>query len=202
LKNADNKKLNLIKMYLKIYFFLFVILTGFLSCGTKNKSNIHILKPGVGVDDFVLGKITLEDITNCYGNKYSIDAFYFRPPLKRKIYSIKVAYDTIGISFSFGPDMKSVFCISVQAPFNGKTEKGITAGKSTFQDVEKAYGESSWSYLSDDLPKIQGIIKSYDGIQFFATVNETMLIADSVLIKYQDKVVAEIDIVAKKANKK
>jgi hypothetical protein len=83
----------------------------------------------------------------------------------------------------------------LKPPFQGKTEKGIILGLSTFEDVVKAYGETEWSYIGNWLLDPVALKKQYDGIGFYQDFSETMPVADSLLKEYLDNKVTEIVIV-------
>jgi hypothetical protein len=189
-------------MNLKIHLILYFIITCFLSCGSIEKDKEHVLRPGIGIDSISVSKVTLDYVISRYGHNYSTDTFYLHPPAERELYSIQVSYDTLGISFFFRSDMNSTICVSYQIPFQGKTDKGIVLGKSSFKDVEKVYGETNWEYVTDDFGHVKEISKPYNGIRFNAKINVLGRISYEQYKEYLDTVITEINIVELKESNK
>lgn len=184
-------------MHIKLDFFVLILILLSVCCLNKSKEDTHIIKSGIGYDNFIIDETTLSDIINYYGNNYRIDSAHWLPPMfdSTQIFSISYSYDTIGVTFSFYPDSNRVFCITVKPPFQGKTKEGIILGISTFEDVVKAYGETEWHYIGNWLLDPIALIKQYDGIEFFQDYSGTIPIADSLQKEYLENKVTEIVIV-------
>ena len=54
-----------------------------------------------------------------------------------------MAYPKLGLAFYMcqSDKRKQIFDIEMRAPFQAKTSKGITIGKSTLEDIYKIYGK-------------------------------------------------------------
>src|ERR1043165_3166057 len=116
----------------KSYFMVaLTILIGCLSAvsatiaqSTKQTNQIKVAREGVGVDGIRVGKSTMADIVKKYGKDYKWVTF--------KKYSYSMAYPKLGLAFYMcqSDKRKQIFDIEMRAPFEAKTSKGITIGKS------------------------------------------------------------------------
>jgi hypothetical protein len=163
---------------MRIHFVLFIITLGssLFSCRSSISENEHTLIAGKGFDNIEVEKTPLTEIIETCGNNFSIDTFYtpiFTPNDfltvdsvdRKRIYSIKYAFNNLGLAFFFRSNQQTPFSILIYSPFKGITDKGIILNKSTFNDVIKKYGETSWSFSGNT------IMKSYEGISFEDTVD-------------------------------
>ena len=102
---------------------------------TKQTNQIKVAREGVGVDGIRVGKSTMADIVKKYGKDYKWVSF--------KKYSYSMAYPKLGLAFYMcqSDKRKQIFDIEMRAPFQAKTSKGITIGKSTLEDIYKIYGK-------------------------------------------------------------
>lgn len=136
----------------------------------------YILVPGIGFNDFKIGKTTFEDIISKMGPNYRLDTFYvksteyiyFDDSLNNNeknidIYSIGIFYDSLGISFYKYKNKKTIFSIYFVSPACVITDKGIKLNESTFNDLITLYGQTEWLYTKDK------IFKEYNGIRFEQT---------------------------------
>jgi hypothetical protein len=96
---------------------------------------------GERLGSIYIGKSTIYDVIGTYGQDYKLK--------KHSRYSNTLVYEKLGLLFySCQADPKQeIFTIVMQPPFTVKTQKSITLGKSTFQDLFNKYGR--WSEISD-----------------------------------------------------
>jgi hypothetical protein len=102
----------------------------------KDKENkVKVLKEGVGFDGIAVGKSTESDVVKKFGKNYKLKT--------HKKYSYQMVYPN-GVSFYIcqSDKRKQIFDIEIRAPFEARTSKGVTLGKSTRQDIEKIYGKN------------------------------------------------------------
>ncbi len=116
---------------------------------TKQTNKVKIVREGVGFDGIVVGRSTMADVAKKFGKGYKLKA--------HKKYSYQMIYPN-GASFYYcqSDKRKQIFDIELRAPFEGKTSRGITLGKSTLEDIYKIYGKKS---------KDEGL--QYPGVSFF-----------------------------------
>ena len=119
---------------------------------------------GVGFGTFEIGKTQIEEVVKVLGNEYE--------EIIHKRYSIEIYYRRLGVSFYYyqGDDSHELFAIHFQAPFKGKTRKGISLNESTMEDVILAYGEPEWTSCKS----CNTWAVEYEGIKFFVE-RETQL---------------------------
>lgn len=96
---------------------------------------MDLIKEGVGVGGIKVGSSTSKDVEKKYGRAYLWE--------KNKKYSYQMTYPDKGLSFYIcqADARETIFLIEIKSPFKGKTTKGITIGRSTKQETEKAYGK-------------------------------------------------------------
>ena len=125
----------------------------------KSVTNLSVMRlipepPGKIVDGTIVfdgirvGKSTMADVAKKFGKDYKLKA--------HKKYSYQMVYPN-GVSFYVcqSDKRKQVFDIEIRAPFEAKTSKGITLGKSTLEDIQRIYGKNKDSGLQ------------YRGVSFF-----------------------------------
>jgi hypothetical protein len=129
---------------------LAVLLSCFLavSADAQSKSKEKIAKEGGGIEGLRVGKSTMADVVKKYGKNYQSKNF--------GKYSTAISYPKLGLAFYMcqTDKRKEIFDIEMRAPFAVKTSKGIILGKSTLDEVYKAYGKNK-----DGL--------EYKGVSFF-----------------------------------
>jgi hypothetical protein len=103
-------------------------------------TNAQELVDGEKLGNIQIGKSTIYDVIGLYGQDYKLK--------KNTDYSNVLVYEKLGLSFySCQADSEQeIFVVVMQPPFVVKTQRGITLGKSTFQDLFKKYGR--WSETS------------------------------------------------------
>lgn len=162
--------------YILKSFIILILFSVLLSCGeNKVKDEYHILIPGVGYDNFQLGKTTLEDIVNENGKDFRLDTFYRKTDRnspdntkdKGEIYSFGACYDNLGVRYFFYPNDSVIFSIILRPPFKGKTKEGIKLNESTFKDIVACYGDTLWAFSKGRMTK------DYSGIWFTQKSNCT-----------------------------
>jgi len=96
---------------------------------------IKVVREGVGFDGITVGKSTEADVIKKFGKNYKLKT--------HKKYSYQMIYPN-GVSFYIcqSDKRKQIFDIELRAPFEGRTTKGITLGKSTLEDIYKIYGRN------------------------------------------------------------
>src|SRR5687768_8545260 len=99
-----------------------------------DKVKAKVVREGVGFDGIVVGKSTMADVTKKLGKGYKLKT--------HKKYSYQMIYPN-GVSFYACQSDKrqQIFDIELRAPFEAKTSRGITIGKSTLEDIYKIYGK-------------------------------------------------------------
>ncbi len=114
----------------------------------KVTKKVKIVREGVGFDGLVVGKSTMADVAKRLGKDYKLKT--------HKKYSYQMIYPN-GLSFYIcqSDKRKQIFDIEIRVPFEAKTSKGITLGKSTKEDIQKIYGKTSDGGLQ------------YRGVSFF-----------------------------------
>lgn len=101
----------------------------------STKQKIKVVKEGVGFDGIVVGKSTDGDVVKKFGKSFKLK--------KHKKYSYQMIYPN-GVSFYYcqSDRRRQIFDIELREPFEGKTSRGITLGKSTLEDIQKIYGKN------------------------------------------------------------
>jgi hypothetical protein len=114
----------------------------------KQTNKVKVVREGVGFDGLVVGKSTMADVAKKLGKDYKLKT--------HKKYSYQMIYPN-GVSFYIcqSDKRKQIFDIELRAPFEAKTSKGITIGKSTKEDIQKIYGKTADGGLQ------------YRGVSFF-----------------------------------
>lgn len=120
---------------------------------SKQAGKVKVVREGVGFDGIKVGKSTEADVIKKFGKDF-----------KRKTYK-KYSYQLIypnGVSFYICQQdkRKQIFDIEIRAPFEAKTTRGITIGKSTLEDIFKIYGKKK--VREDGELDLQ-----YTGVSFF-----------------------------------
>lgn len=102
---------------------------------TKQANKIKVVQEGVGFDGIRVGKSTQADVIRKFGKNYKLKT--------HKKYSYQMIYPN-GVSFYIcqTDKRKQIFDIELRAPFEARTSRGITLGKSTLQDIQKIYGRN------------------------------------------------------------
>ena len=141
------------KSYLRVALAILVSCFLMFSVGeaqsTKQTNKLKVVREGVGFDGIVVGKSTMADVIKKFGKDYNLKT--------HKKYSYQLIYPN-GVSFYVcqADKRKQIFDIEMRAPFEAKTSKGITIGKSTLEDIYKIYGKKK---------KEEGL--QYPGVSFF-----------------------------------
>ena len=162
--------------------------------------------PGIGFGTFKIGKTTFGQVINNFGNNYSIDTFYVKSfsdlfsedtisltTQKKDIYSYRLYYASLGVSFFKYKDSKKIFSIYFQNPALAITDLGIKLNVDNFNEVIKKYGQTNWSYTTHK------IFKEYNGIRFEQYSNNKIpLITDKDTSFYLTKPITGISILKKK----
>ncbi len=104
--------------------------------GTKQTNKATVVKEGVGFNGIAVGRSTSADVAKKLGKDYKLKTY--------KKYSSQMIYPN-GLSFyyCFADNRKVIFDIEIRAPFQAKTSKGVTLGKSTLEDIYKVYGKTA-----------------------------------------------------------
>lgn len=102
----------------------------------KPTEQYKIAREGVGIEGIAVGKSTMADVEKKFGKNYKWTA--------HKKYSYSMAYPNLGLTFYMcqTDKRKEIFDIEIKQPYKAKTGKGIILGKSTVEDIYKAYGKS------------------------------------------------------------
>ena len=101
----------------------------------KQTNKTKVVQEGVGFDGIRVGKSTQADVIKKFGKNYKLKT--------HKKYSYQMIYPN-GVSFYIcqTDKRKQIFDIELRAPFETRTSKGITLGKSTLDDIYKIYGRN------------------------------------------------------------
>ena len=104
--------------------------------GTKQTNKAMVVKEGVGFNGIAVGRSTSADVAKKFGKDFKLKTY--------KKYSSQMIYSN-GLSFyyCFADNRKVIFDIEIRAPFQAKTSKGVTLGKSTLEDIYKIYGKTT-----------------------------------------------------------
>lgn len=113
------------------------------------KQKIKVVREGIGFDGIVVGKSTDSDVIKKFGKKFELK--------KHRKYSYQMVYPN-GVSFYYcqSDKRRQIFDIELRAPFEGKTSRGITLGKSTLEEIYRIYGKKA---------KDEGL--QYRGVSFY-----------------------------------
>ena len=119
----------------------------------KQTNKVKVVREGVGFDGITVGKSTEADVIKKFGKDFKRKT--------HKKYSYQMIYPN-GVSFYICQQDKrrQIFDIELRAPFEARTAKGITIGKSTLEDIFKIYGKKA--LREDGQPDLQ-----YRGVSFF-----------------------------------
>lgn len=103
---------------------------------TKQTNKVNVIREGVGFNGISVGKSTMADVAKKFGKDYKLKT--------HKKYSYQMIYPN-GLSFYYcqSDKRKEIFDIEIRTPFQAKTSKGVTLGKSTLQDIYKIYGKQT-----------------------------------------------------------
>lgn len=101
----------------------------------STKQKIKVVREGVGFDGIKVGSSTESDVIKKFGKNFKLK--------KHKKYSAQIIYPN-GVSFYYcqADKRKQIFDIELRAPFEAKTFRGITLGKSTLEDIYRIYGKT------------------------------------------------------------
>ncbi len=116
---------------MKIFSFILVLICFSLF---NSPANAQELVDGERLGNILIGKSTIYDVINTYGQNYKLK--------KNTDYSNVLFYEKLGLAFySCQADPKQeIFVILMQAPFKVTTEKGIELGKSNLGNLYRKYG--------------------------------------------------------------
>lgn len=137
------------KSYFKVALAVLLSCVFVVAAEAQSKTNkLTVAKEGVGIEGLRVGRSTTADVIKKFGKNYQTKKF--------GKYSTAITYPKLGLAFySCQSDKrKQIFDIEMRAPFQVKTGKGITLGKSTLDEVYKIYGK-----------KKDGL--EYRGVSFF-----------------------------------
>lgn len=98
------------------------------------QTNVLIPHKGIEGISIVIDSSTISDVLEIYGTDYT---------LSEKTLITNYNFDKIGLTFQIDPYDKNkiVRSISVQSPFEAKTENGIVLNESTMKDVWNTYND-------------------------------------------------------------
>ena len=105
----------------------------------------QVIQDGKGYSGIRINRSTRKDVESVFGSNFEL--------LFHGGHSREMVYRDLGISFYWkpgysrlkGPESQKIFSIEFYFPFKGRTEKGISIGKSTVRDVIAHYGEGEWT---------------------------------------------------------
>jgi hypothetical protein len=102
----------------------------------KPKETLNLIREGKGMDGFTIGKSTMDDVVRKFGRDYKWTV--------NKKYSFQMTYSKLGLSFYIcqSDPKKQIFVLEMRAPYKAKTSRGIVLGRSTLEDINKAYGKA------------------------------------------------------------
>jgi hypothetical protein len=126
------------------------------------QQSTQLLIPGKGIEGYVtVGASTSSEIKTKFGTAYKEVNHYTELGGSKTVFSVERQYARQGISFYFRPESDTVFCVKVKAPYKAKTDKGITLGVSTMQEVRSTYGPADFYADGPDM------FLEYAGIKFY-----------------------------------
>jgi hypothetical protein len=137
-------------------------------CISFTGAKLKKIIPYVGVqNEIVLGTSTQESLRKKFGNDYKTRSYYTKEnDHDSTLYSTAIAYENLGLKFFFRPANKHLFAAYFYKNYPAATEKGIQAGISTLEDVEKAYGKTDW------IITMNSISLEYSGLFFYVTLTD------------------------------
>jgi hypothetical protein len=96
----------------------------------------ELISEGLSVGRIYVGHSTAADVADVYGKNFV--------SLEHGATVAEMLYAQLGLAFYYCPadEKKIIYRIEARAPFEGFTARGIILGKSTVNDVLKAYGPS------------------------------------------------------------
>jgi hypothetical protein len=154
------------KKSITILIIVSIYLTGCSNLNRFNSLNDKeiIIKEGVGIKSFVIGKTKEHEIINKLGGNYE--------RIKHKNYSVEIIYKELGLSFYFyqSDTKKTIFSIHFRKPFKGKTIKGIILNQSTMENVIEIYGKPNWRTCNE----CDRWFSEYPGINFYVERDKTL----------------------------
>lgn len=100
----------------------------------STKQKVKVVREGVGFDGITVGRSTENDVIRKFGKDFKLK--------KHKKYSAQMIYPN-GMSFYYcqSDKRRQIFDIELRAPFEARTSRGITIGKSTLEDIYRIYGK-------------------------------------------------------------
>lgn len=111
-----------------------------MSCKDDRLGQKSIVREGIGVDDFEIGTLTVDDVKSTLGDKFE--------EIKHHSYSTELFYKDLGTSFYYKVDSpEKIFAISFDRNFKGKTHRGFEIQKMNVADMLKLYGSADWRLL-------------------------------------------------------
>jgi hypothetical protein len=116
----------------------------------------ELISEGLGVGRIYVGRSTAADVADVYGKNFA--------SLEHGATVAEMLYAQLGLAFYYCPadEKKIIYRIEARAPFEGFTARGIILGKSTVNDVLKAYGRSE----PKSAPTNDSWFYAYPGIEF------------------------------------
>lgn len=139
-------------------------MTGISFTGAKLKTIV----PYIGVQkEIVLGTSTKASLEKKFGTDYKTLSFYTKWSDRDSIlYSTAMSYEQLGLKLFFKPGNDHLFAAYFYKNYPAATEKGIRAGISTLEDVEKAYGKTGW------INTVNSISLEYSGLFFNVSLTD------------------------------
>lgn len=116
---------------------------GVTMAAAENNSNLVLQTPiieGVGISSLVVNQSTKAEVIERYGDAFKL--------ISHGKYSDEIKYNDLGLSFyyCYGAQVQTIFAIEINAPYQGKTSKGIVLGGNILQDVFDLYGKADPSF--------------------------------------------------------
>jgi hypothetical protein len=96
----------------------------------------ELISEGLSVGRIYVGRSTAADVADVYGKTFETVEHGAQPS--------ELRYASLGLSFYYcrEDEQKRIVRVEARPPFEGFTARGIILGKSTLNDVLKAYGQS------------------------------------------------------------
>ena len=137
-------------------------------CLSFTGAKLKKIIPYVGVQkEIVLGTSTQESLIKKFGKDYKTLSYYTRwNDHDSTLYSTAMSYENLGLKFFFKPGKDHLFAAYFYKNYPAATEKGIQAGISTLEDVEKAYGKTEW------INTVNSISLEYSGLLFNVSLTD------------------------------
>jgi hypothetical protein len=116
----------------------------------------ELISEGLGVGRIYVGRSTAADVADVYGKTSETVEHGAQPA--------ELRYANLGLSFYYCHDdeQKRIVRIEARQPFEGFTARGIILGKSTLNDVIKAYGQTD----PKSSPANDSWFYAYPGVEF------------------------------------